>query len=177
MSKKTREPASLSATGLNPCIPRVNEPRTERTLSCRHDCGVEGEKFQKWRRIEERNKVDMVERWRREKSALWGSPALAVQEASIAGTPTMLGPQDLYRSCIGVSANIYLGTKHYSIFISLFVSIFFFSLQQFGRNLEFKRSLNFLFIGLFVSIFLILGFLLGEIGIDFDCDLEWDQSV
>lgn len=108
MSKKTREPASLSATGPNPCIPRVDKPRTERTLSCRHDCGVEGEKFQKWKRIEERNKVDLVERWRREKSALWGSPALAVQEASIAGTPTMLGPRDLYRSCIGVSANIYL---------------------------------------------------------------------
>ena len=46
-------------------------------------------------------KLIWLERWRREKSALWGSPALAVQEASIAGTPTMLGPQDLYTSCTG----------------------------------------------------------------------------
>lgn len=112
----------MSATGLNPCIPRVDEPRTERTLSCRHDCGV-GEKFQKWRRIEERNKVDMVERWKREKSALWGSPALAVQEASIAGTPTMLGPQDLYRSCIGVSAQVL--TSIYKALLYLYFSFLF----------------------------------------------------
>lgn len=115
----------------------------------------------------------MVERWKREKSALWGSPALAVQEASIAGTPTMLGPQDLYRSCIGVSAQVL--TSIYKALLYLYFSFLFpslFSLQQFRRNLEFKRSLNFLFIGLFVSIFLLLGFLFGEIGIDFDCDLE-----
>lgn len=37
MSKKTREPTSLSATRLNSCIPRADEPRNELTLSCRHD--------------------------------------------------------------------------------------------------------------------------------------------